>query len=151
MGTASALIHARSDAGGPSASVVTVGPDATVRDAARRMNEHRIGCLVVTNADGRIAGIFTERDVLSRIVAEGKDPGTVRVGDVMTKDVLVCRPDTTTDELRALMREKRIRHVPVVDPDGELVGIVSIGDLNIAEARVMTETIRYLETYMTRM
>jgi CBS domain-containing protein len=85
------------------------------------------------------------------VVAEGRRPEETRVGDVMTSDVIVCSPETPVDEIRQTMREKRIRHMPVVDPGGRVIGMISIGDLNVAEARVLTETIIYLEQYMTRL
>lgn len=147
MGTARGLIQDRLDRGEP---VITITQDASVFDAARLMNEHRIGALVVTDGSG-VAGIFTERDLLKRVVAEGKRPEDVRVGEVMTREVIVCRPETHSDEIRRTMRDKRIRHMPVVGEDGAVEGMISIGDLNIAEARVMSETITYLEQYMTRL
>jgi len=122
-------------------------PLTTVIDAAREMNERRVGALAVLDDDGRLVGMFTERDVLTRVVAAGRDPAVTRVGDVMTSPVIACEPSTRLDDLRAVMREKRIRHVPIVD-EGRVLGMVSIGDLNTAEARVMTETISYLEQYM---
>ncbi|MEC9372301.1 MAG: CBS domain-containing protein [Planctomycetota bacterium] len=122
-------------------------PDASVLEAARVMNEHHIGSLAVVDAQKQLVGIITERDVLTRVVAPERRPGETKVSEVMTHPVLCCGPETPLDEVRALMREKRIRHLPVVE-EGSLVGMISIGDLNTAEAKVMTETIRYLERYM---
>ncbi len=127
--------------------VVVTRPLEKVVEAARAMNERRIGALPVVDDAGRLVGMFTERDVLTRIVAAGRDPETTRVGDVMTSPVLACEPTTPLDDLRGVMRERRVRHIPVVD-DGAVVGMVSIGDLNTIDARVMTETINYLERYM---
>lgn len=149
MGTAQGLISDRLDRG---EGVVTIGREATAFDAAKVMNDHRIGALVVTDAkSSEVAGIFTERDLLKRVVAEGLRPEETRVGDVMTSDVIVCTAQAPVDEIRQTMRNKRIRHMPVVDDAGRLVGMISIGDLNVAEARVLTETISYLEQYMTRL
>ena len=128
--------------------LASVTPETTVLDAARRMNEAHVGSLVVLDAKGGLLGIFTERDVLRRVVAESKDPERTIVADVMTRKVHTAPPETPLDDLRTLMREKRIRHVPVVQ-DGRLVGMVSIGDLNAAEAKTLVETITYLERYMT--
>lgn len=128
--------------------VVTVDPDATVVQAARLMNTHRIGSLVVV-ADGRPVGIFTERDVLTRIVAAEKNPATTRVRDAMTDRVLTCTPETSLEAVRHTMRAERVRHLPVVE-DGKLCGMVSIGDLNNAEVKVLCETISYLEQYTYR-
>lgn len=130
--------------------VVVTRPLASVVEAAHAMNDHRVGALPVVDDDGRLVGMFTERDVLTRIVAQERDPRHTRVGDVMSSPVIACDPQTPKDDLRALMREKRIRHVPVVR-DGRPVGMVSIGDLNITDARVMTETISYLQEYMHKL
>lgn len=127
--------------------LAAVDPLATVVDAAKTMNERRIGALVVLDHENRLVGMFTERDVLVRVVGQERNPRETRVGDVMTKQVIACSPETPTDDLRALMREKRIRHVPVVE-NGRVIGMVSIGDLNTADVKVMTETISYLEQYM---
>jgi len=129
------------------ADLASARPLTAVVDAAREMNERRVGALVVLDDDGRLVGMFSERDVLTRVVAAGRDTATTRVGDVMTSPVIACEPRTCLDDIRALMRERRIRHMPVVD-NGAVIGMVSLGDLNTAEARVMTETISYLEQYM---
>lgn len=121
--------------------------DATVLAAAQLMNERHIGSVVVMQKQ-RIVGIFTERDVLRRVVAEQRDPASTRLDAVMTTPVAVAAPATTTDELRSVMRERRIRHIPVVDGDRP-VGMVSIGDLNRVQHDVDERTIRYLERYMS--
>lgn len=126
--------------------VVSVAEDATVLDAARRMNENRIGALVVTRGD-RVVGIITERDILDRVVAAQRDPAQTRVDAVMSSPVACCSPETTRDECRAEMRAKRHRHLPVVDQD-RLVGMVSIGDLYEAAEADQAQTIRYLHEYL---
>lgn len=126
--------------------VINIDEDATALDAAKRMNDHRIGALVVTRGE-KVVGIFTERDVLCRIVAPQRDPAATRVDEVMTTPVLVCSPQTTRDEVRAVMREKRVRHLPVVDA-GRLVGMVSLGDVNEAVADDQAQTIQYLHEYL---
>jgi CBS domain-containing protein len=133
--------------------VVTIGPGARVLDAARRMNERRIGALVVVHdhLPDRIVGIITERDILNRVVAEERSPVTTAVADVMSPRVLTCTPETDLEEVRLAMRERRIRHMPVVDQLGGLYGMVSIGDLNQVHARVLAETVMYLEQYSVRM
>ncbi len=136
-------------------AVHTIEPDASVLEAARAMNVHRIGALVVCETIERYApespapviGIITERDILTRVVASSADPARTSVGGVMTSPVITCSPGTTLEELRRAMRQRRIRHMPVMSAHG-LCGIVSIGDLNQAQSHVMEETIRYLETYM---
>lgn len=129
-------------------TVASLPPGATVLDAALLMNDRRIGSVLVVE-DDRVAGIFTERDVLVRIVAAQRDPASTKLIDVMTSPVACATPKTRTDELRTVMREKRIRHIPVLD-DGHLLGMVSIGDVNRTDSNVQAETIRYLEQYMSR-
>lgn len=131
------------------AELVTISPDATALDAAQLMNKHHVGALVVTDKRGGMLGVFTERDVLTRVVAPELPPGATVVGDVMTTNVVCCEPKDLLGDMRTLMRERRIRHVPVVE-QGRLIGMISIGDLNAAEAKVMIETINYLEQYSYR-
>jgi CBS domain-containing protein len=128
-------------------AVHTTTMDATALAAAQKMNDHRIGALVVTEM-GRLAGIITERDMLTRIVAGQRHPAQTRVAEVMTPEVITCTPDTEIADLRTLMREKRIRHVPVLE-HGRLSGMVSIGDLNAAETRNLAETVGFLEAYIS--
>jgi CBS domain-containing protein len=127
--------------------VQTVGPDATVMDAATLMNDHKIGALVVLDR-GQVAGMFTERDVLRRVVGERRDPLTTKVADVMTTDVVCCRLESSIEELRGSMMSRRIRHLPVVDGDGQLIGMVSIGDLNALLATHQEQTIHHLHEYL---
>lgn len=130
-----------------SPDVEMIEPGATVLAAAARMNDRRIGALMVSEGDA-VRGIVTERDIMTRVVATQRDPAKTLVQDVMTERVVACAPTTTLDELRNVMREKRIRHVPVLD-GAKLVGIVSIGDLNFAENTTLNETIRYLEEFLS--
>ena len=127
--------------------VWTVGPQATVMQAATLMNEYKIGALVVTDA-GRIVGMFTERDVLRRVVGEHRDPLTTLVADVMTAEVLCCTPRTLLEEARTVMKERRIRHLPVVDAEDRLLGLISIGDLNAYEAFSLEQTIFLMDEYI---
>lgn len=135
----------RSKGGG----VITVTPTTSVLDAANVMNQHHVGSVVVMD-DDELAGIFTERDVMRRVVVPRRDPASTRVGDVMTSPVACAATDTTTSELAATMRKRKIRHLPVL-ADGHLVGMISIGDINRADHDEQSETIRYLERYMTIM
>ncbi len=132
-------------------NVVAISPHVSVLEAARLMNQHRIGAVVVTAPDEerRVVGILTERDILTRLVAGQRDPRTTTVEQLMTRNVLCCSPASTFAELRQLMHERRIRHVPVRDETG-LCGLVSIGDLNVAEADGMSATIACLEQYICR-
>ena len=127
--------------------VRTVGPDASVLDAARLMNEHKIGSVVVAE-EGRLVGIFTERDILRRIVAEARDPADTKVRQVMTTQVACCRSETTIAEARSVMKNRRIRHLPVIDEEWRLLGMVSIGDLNAHDATDKEVTIQFLHEYL---
>jgi CBS domain-containing protein len=127
--------------------VLTIGPAATVLQAALLMNEHRVGALVVVEG-GRVAGMFTERDVLKRVVGERRDPEATQVADVMTSSVFCCSPDTTVDEARGVMRDRRIRHLPVADADGRLLGLISIGDLNAQLQAAQEQTVFLLHEYI---
>jgi CBS domain-containing protein len=129
-----------------SGGVVTVPPDATVKDAARLMHDRRIGALVVSEGK-TLRGIFTERDVLWRVVAQGLDAAATRVRDVMTAEVIVVRPDRDVDEIETIMKEHRIRHLPVAGDDG-LLGMLSIGDLNAFRADADHQKVEYLTEYI---
>jgi CBS domain-containing protein len=122
-------------------------PEATVLEAVHQMNEHKIGALVVMDGH-QVAGIFTERDVLRRVVGDEKNPGTTRVGQVMTSKVVCCEPDADLDEVATLMKNRRIRHVPVCNGDGRLLGMVSIGDINAAYTSDQEATIHFLNEYI---
>lgn len=127
--------------------VLSVGPQATVLDAVTLMNDHKVGALLVQD-QGRAVGIFTERDLLRRVVGQGRDPKTTRVADVMTADVISCTPGCDIDEARAIFMQRRIRHLPIVDDDGQLRGMVSIGDLNAWMLDGQECEIRYLHEYI---
>ena len=107
--------------------VASVQPSDTVLQAANLMNDTNIGGVVVLEGD-RLAGIFTERDVLRRVVAQGLDPATTPVAEVMTTPVITCPPELSLDECAALMTTRGVRHLPVQD-QGRLTGLVSIRDL----------------------
>jgi CBS domain-containing protein len=127
--------------------VFSIGGGVSVVDAATVMNEHQVGSLVVSD-DGRVVGIFTERDVLRRVVAERRDPAQTRVQEVMTAEIVCCTLETTIEEARGVMKNRRIRHLPVVDGDRRLLGLVSIGDLNAHEATAQEQTIYFLHEYL---
>jgi CBS domain-containing protein len=108
--------------------VSTVSPGATVGDVVGRLAEHGIGALVVSDDGVTILGIVSERDVVRRLHEHGAGVLDRTVAEVMTADVYTCGPEDAIEDLMALMTDRRVRHVPVVE-DGRLVGIVSIGDL----------------------
>lgn len=100
----------------------------TVTEAVQEMNRHRVGAILVMEG-GRLAGIFTERDVLTRVVAGGLDPKSTPVAQVMTGNVLSVAPDATVQHVMEIFAEKRCRHLPVMSA-GALVGLISIGDVS---------------------
>jgi CBS domain-containing protein len=106
-----------------------VEDSATVFDAARAMRDEDIGVVIVVN-HGSIRGVLTDRDVVVRAVAEGRDPKSIKVGEIVSEDVATVTPDEPVDKVVSLMREKAIRRVPVVD-GGRPVGVVSLGDLAV--------------------
>ena len=126
--------------------VIIIGEDATVMEAAKIMSDERIGSLVVGRRD-KIVGIFTERDVLNRVVARHLDPLKTIVKDVMTTPVACCQPTTKLAECRGVMTAKRIRHLPVV-MDNRLLGMISSGDILALELGEKQQTIKYLHEYL---
>jgi CBS domain-containing protein len=108
--------------------VATVAPTATVRELLELLAEHRIGAAVATR-EGAIAGIVSERDVVRNLSEHGGGLLDMAVSEIMTAEVVTCRRDATVEDLARTMTERRIRHVPVVDDEGALIGIVSIGDV----------------------
>src|SRR6266851_2573199 len=127
--------------------VLSIGPEASVLDAALLMNEHKIGSLLVMSG-GQLIGIITERDILTRVVVPRLDPGETPVVDVMTTEVVCCQPHTSLDEARGVLKNRRIRHLPVVDEDQRLHGLISIGDLNAHDAHDHELTIHVLQEYI---
>lgn len=106
--------------------VVTASPDETVADAARRMASAGIGAVVVVKG-GRLAGVLSERDVLTRVVGEGRDPSSTPVGEVATRDVATVGPKASLRECAEALRKHKVRHLPVVDGE-QPVGMVSARD-----------------------
>jgi len=126
--------------------VATIDREATVREAAERMHQRHIGALVVLSG-GQVVGIFTERDLLNRVVAKGLDPDGTGIGEVMTDRVAFCTSDTPLSVCRTAMTQNRIRHLPVME-DGRLSGMISSGDILARELADHQETIRYMHEYM---
>jgi CBS domain-containing protein len=110
------------------AKVVTVEPDATVAALVALLSENRIGAVVVSEDGKAITGIVSERDVV-QAMARGAEALADSVSSIMTATVFCAPPDAHVDDLMQLMTEKRVRHIPITDPEGLLIGIVSIGDI----------------------
>jgi CBS domain-containing protein len=127
--------------------VFAVSPSATVSEAVDEMNRNRVGSVLVIEA-GRLVGIFTERDVLRRVVGDGVDPKHTTVAEVMTSDVVTISPDATIEDTMVLFTEKRLRHLPVVAA-GKLVGAISIGDVTRWMADSHRCEAEHLKNYIT--
>ncbi len=128
-------------------STLTVPPDITVATGVEVLNRNQVGSVLVMDG-ARLVGIFTERDILRRVVGERRDPATTKVSDVMTRDLVLMRPTSSVVDAMRVISEKRIRHVPVVE--GNIVlGVVSQGDLNHWLVRNREGQIQDLVDYVT--
>jgi CBS domain-containing protein len=125
-------------------SVTTIPPTATLQEAAKRLVHRRIGALVVVGARGQIEGIISERDIIRALAEAGAACLERPVAESMTRQVVTCQESDTLDEMMAMMTQRRFRHVPVVT-DGDLVGIISIGDVvkhHVAEIEMEATAMR---------
>jgi CBS domain-containing protein len=127
--------------------VVTIEPQCTLLDAARRLTEHDIGALLVLDPDGSIEGIITERDLTKVSAEQAGTLGSALVRAAMSRNLLIGVPEDSLDYILGIMTQNRIRHIPIVD-HGKLEGIVSIGD--VVKARLLETEVknRYLEEYI---
>ena len=124
--------------------VFTVAPDATLADAARELHERRVGALVVKDG-GSVVGIVSERDIVRELVTGGPSALQEPVGEHMSRGVIFAAPHETVDALLGRMTDRRVRHLPVVTGQGELCGLVSIGDLvkhKISEIEAEAQTLK---------
>jgi len=126
--------------------VHSIDPDVTVLEAVQRMNELHIGALLVMDSE-KLVGIFTERDILGRVVAVGLDPGGIPVSKVMTSKLAVVRPETTVEDAMRICSKKRCRHLPVMEGD-TLLGVISSGDLSNWITRSQESEIQNLIHYI---
>ncbi|UCE15257.1 MAG: CBS domain-containing protein [Candidatus Bathyarchaeota archaeon] len=124
-------------------NVITMEKDVSANDAVEIMNKNRIGCLVVVDQD-RVVGILTERDVLERIVGKCRDPKETRVSDIMTKQVIVGKPDMQLAEASKLLLEKKVKKLPIVDGN-RLVGLVTLTDI-VRVATLDNQTLKLIES-----
>ncbi|MGA8890455.1 MAG: CBS domain-containing protein [Anaeromyxobacteraceae bacterium] len=128
-------------------ATLSVPPDISVAAAVDVLNQNQVGSVLVLDG-GRLVGIFTERDILRRVVGERRDPAATKVSDVMTRDLVVMRPSASVVDAMRVVSEKRIRHIPVVEA-GNVVGVVSQGDLNHWLVRNREGQIQDLVDYVT--
>ncbi|MGH8962435.1 MAG: CBS domain-containing protein [Jatrophihabitantaceae bacterium] len=129
------------------ADVVTIAPTAVVREMLALLAEHRIGALIVADGD-TVAGIVSERDVVRRLNDQGAALLDTPVAQIMTTSVYSCSSGDDIDSIANTMTERRIRHMPVID-DGELVGLISIGDVVSSRMRQLEQDRGQLEQYIT--
>jgi CBS domain-containing protein len=142
MGTVSDILRDK-----PGISIFSTLPNDSVLDATQLMIRYGVGALLVMEGEN-LLGIFTERDVLRRIVAERRNPLETSVADVMTRNVICCTLETSIDEARSVMKNRRIRHLPVLGPLGDVLGVISIGDLNAYHTSHQESTIHLLHEYL---
>lgn len=128
--------------------VETISSSATLHDLVNSLNVHHVGALVVSPDGKKIDGIVSERDVVRAMPGKLDEITDMRVQDLMTAEVITCSPDTTVAELMTVMTERRIRHVPVVDESGNLISIVSIGDVVKAHINELDAERKALSDYV---
>jgi CBS domain-containing protein len=128
--------------------VWSLGPEDSVYDAIELMANKEVGALVVTDGDS-LVGVLSERDYARKVVLQGKSSKGTKIKEIMTTRVAYARPEQTVEECMALMTDKRIRHLPVMDGD-ELLGVISIGDLVKAIIEEQQHVIEQLEQYISR-
>ena len=126
--------------------IYSIDPDATVLDALRLLEQKNIGALLVMKG-GQLSGIFSERDYARRMILHGRSSKETKVREVMTPDVFVIAPDTTSGECMVHMTDRHIRHLPVVE-GGRVVGVISIGDVVRSVIDDLRFTVRQLEGYI---
>jgi CBS domain-containing protein len=133
---------------GKGREVLRIDASATVYDAIVRMVEGNVGALLVYEGD-RLAGIVTERDYLRRVTLQDRDERTTPVGEIMTPELVFVGPDASVEECMAVMTDRRIRHLPVVTDEREVVGLVSIGDVVKFQSREQSVQIRFLTEFIS--
>jgi CBS domain-containing protein len=131
------------------AEVATVPPKVSVTGLLEDLATHNVGAMVVVDETGTLAGIVSERDVVRRLHERGSELLTAPVEEIMTARVVTCAPDDSVEDLAAVMTDRRIRHMPVVE-DGRLIGIVSIGDVVKSRIQQLESDREQLESYIAQ-
>jgi CBS domain-containing protein len=119
---------------------------ATALEAARAMTDFRVGAVIVMDTSGRLQGIFTERDLMSRVVVRGTDPDSIRLAEVMTRNVYSVTREEKVAEVRKELSRRHIRHVPIVD-QGRVVGMLSLRDILRADLEAKDSEVHHLQDY----
>ncbi len=128
-------------------TICTVGPEITVYEAIEMMCEKNIAAILIIE-NGKLAGIFTERDYARKVVLKGKSSKLTQVGELMSRNLYSVTSESTVEDCMNMMNAKKIRHLPVVD-DGKLVGVISVGDLIRFIIEEQRGIIEHLENYIT--
>ena len=127
---------------------VTIGSSATVMDALREMGEAKVGAILIVDG-GQLKGVFTERDLMFRVVLQNRNPESTPVSAVMTSPVLTIEKDKEPDDVLKLMQGKHIRHLPLVNDDGDVEGIISMRHLLSEKVDSLIQELDSLEAYIT--
>jgi CBS domain-containing protein len=127
--------------------IISIAEDASVLDAITLMADHAIGSLLVMDGDV-LKGIVTERDYARKVIVKGRSSDTTKVGEIMTSNVVTATVEQTVRDCMTVMTERKIRHLPVV-ADGQVIGMISIGDLVQAIIAEQQEEIQHLEQYIS--
>ncbi len=127
-------------------TIYTTTEETSLLDAIKKLNQHNIGSLLVLEGE-ELKGIVTERDVLHAVDSDAERLNEMKVGDIMTTDLVTCETDANLDKIMVLMTEKRIRHLPVVN-EGKLLGLISIGDVVKGRLREITAEAQDLKDYI---
>jgi CBS domain-containing protein len=133
---------------GKGRDVLDVDGSATVLEAITQMVDGNVGSLLVRDA-GRLVGIVTERDYLRRVTLEGRDERTTPVREIMSTPIVYTTPESSIEECMAVMTERRIRHLPVLDEAQQVVGVVSIGDVVKFQSKEQSVQIKFLTEYIS--
>lgn len=129
---------------------ITISADSTIQELVASLASHRVGALVVSSDGRRIEGVVSERDVVRAMPGQFTKLSELHVRDLMTVNVLVATPESTIDELMTIMTERRVRHIPIVDGDGMLISIVSIGDIVKSKIKALDEERQSLIGYISQ-
>lgn len=128
--------------------VITMPGSASPLEAAKAMNSHHVGAVLVVNEDGTPAGIFTERDLMKRVVVGGLPAAQVAIDSVMTRELFTATASSRVTEITQAMQDRHIRHLPVVDDDGKVVGLLGLRDLLREHLRQKTNEVQALTDYI---
>jgi len=134
---------------GKGTEVISVGPEDTVLSVARVLNERRIGAALVRDAAGALLGIISERDIVRGMAEHGPGTTGLKAAQFMTSDLVTVTPQTLVIQALGVITQRRVRHLPVLDGEGKLVGLVSIGDLVKARIEEAEQEAQELKAYVT--